>query len=66
MSPRSEMRFIKALTNNKPFMRAKDVEASLNKAKKVILKRQCDSTDLKLEAEIRICEIRKIQALEMI
>lgn len=57
MSPRTELRLIKALTNSKPFIKAKDVDKAIKNANNKLLERQSQETTLKLEKELRRLEI---------
>ena len=59
MTAESEMRLINKTTKNKPFQKIGKILNVLNHGEKVIFRRQCNETDLKLEKEIRRCEIEK-------
>ena len=56
MTAKSELRFIKRLP---PFMKASEVAKRLHKAKKTVIHKQSEQTDLALESELRMCEIRR-------
>lgn len=63
MTAAAEFRFIKAFTKNKPLMPVKPIETALNKAKKRLADKRAENTDLKLEAEIRLCEIERCKKI---
>ena len=59
MSGPAELRLIKKITANKPFMKVSRVLNVLGHARRVVRKRRSEQNTLKLEAEIRRCEIEK-------
>jgi len=59
MTAQAEHRLIKRVIANKPFMKANKIAYLLDIGSKTILHRQAETTTLKLEHEIRMCEVRK-------
>lgn len=59
MSPSAELRVIQRIAHSKPFVNANTLVKILNEKKGVIMARRIKQTDLDLEAELRMCEIRR-------
>ena len=55
----AQLRLIKRVTKNKPFLKASKVLNILEHAQLIIDRRRSEQTDLALEHEIRMSEIRK-------
>ena len=59
MTAQAQMKVIKKITANKPFLKIGKVLNVLEHGRRVINRRRANGTDLKLEHEIRMCEIRR-------
>jgi len=59
MTGASQLRLIKKITRNKPFMKASRVLNVLEHAQRVITDKRSEQTTLALEHELRMCEIRR-------
>ena len=59
MTAQAEIRLIKKITANKPFLKASRILNILEHAQRTINERRYKETTLKLEHEIRMCEIRR-------
>ena len=59
MTAQAQLRVIKKFTQDKPFQKASKVLKHLEKKQRKILDRRSEQTTLALEAELRMCEIRR-------
>ncbi len=59
MTGESELRVIRKFTQDKPFQKVSKVLKHLEKKRSKILNRKSEQTTLALEAELRMCEIRR-------
>ena len=59
MSDNTTRRFIKQLIQSNTPSSIKDVVKAISEANSKLLQKQCITTNLKIEKELRMCEIRR-------